>query len=126
MRSHVSRPVAVRQLLAQACRQLSHAGEAWHPTGSVLQRVNATKSQSDPPVTMDEMLSLSDTEGNGQNGGGSFEVTVQGGNQVIRFTEDNVQPRSSVGDIGSPLPGHSQPSPFPIGQNAFGPPGRGF
>ena len=125
-RPHVSRPVAVRVLLAQACRQLSVGGARRHPTQTVLQQVNVMKSPTEPPVSMDEMLGLSETEGSGQNGGGYFEVSDQGRGQLIKFTEDTAQPRGSVGDIGSPLPPHSQPNPFPIGQSAFGPPGRGF
>ena len=125
-RPHLSRPVAVRVLLAQACRQLSAGNETWHPTPNVLQQVNMMKSPTEPPVSMEEMLGLSETEGSPQNGGGSFEVSERGRGQVIKFAEDSAPPRSSVGDIGSPLPSHSQPIPFPIGQSAFGPPGRGF
>jgi hypothetical protein len=81
---------------------------------------------------MDEMLGICDTEGNSQNGGGSFEVLMdKSRGQVVRFVEDSViPPRTSVGDIGSPVLGHSQSmqtSPFGgIGQNSFGPPGRNF
>ncbi|RMZ85875.1 hypothetical protein DV737_g489, partial [Chaetothyriales sp. CBS 132003] len=125
-RPHVSRPFAVRVLLAQACRQLSSTGEAWHPSQAVLHQVNIMKAPNEAPVSVDEMLSLAETEGNAQNGGGSFELTDHGRGVVIKFVEDGAQPRNSVGDIGSPLPHHSQPTPFASGQGAFGLPGRGF
>lgn len=81
---------------------------------------------------MDEMLGICDTEGNPQNGGGSFEVIIDKmRGQVIKFVDDGPGlPRSSVGEIGSPVLGHSQhiqTSPFGgIGPNSFGPPGRSF
>ncbi|RMZ89846.1 hypothetical protein DV736_g2928, partial [Chaetothyriales sp. CBS 134916] len=125
-RPHVSRPFAVRILLVQACRQLSSTGETWHPSQAVLHQVNVMKAPNEAPVSMDEMLSLAETEGNAQNGGGSFELTDQGPGVVIKFIEDGAQPRNSVGDIGSPLPHHSQLTPFPSGQSAFGLPGRGI
>ncbi|KPI34327.1 Stress response protein nst1 [Cyphellophora attinorum] len=128
-RSHMPRPVAVRLMLVEACRHLSMMGESLHPVQQVLQQVEIRRAPGEPSVSMDEMLEICDTEGNGQNGGGSFEVMVdQHRGQVIKFTEDNALPRSSVGDIGSPIPGHSNTAqPFPIGQqSSFGPPGRGF
>lgn len=113
-------------MLVDACRHLGAAGEKLHPVQAVLRQLEALKAPGEPLVSMDEMLGICDTEGNAQNGGGSFEVMMdKSRGQVIKFTEDNVQPRNSVGDIGSPLPGHSQTAAFPMGQS-FGPPGRGF
>lgn len=126
-RSHLPRPVAVRLMLVEACRQMSMAGETLHPVQHALAQLENLKAPGEAPVSMDEMLEICDTEGNGQNGGGSFDVMMdKARGQVIKFTEDNTIPRGSVGDIGSPLPGHSHTAPFPIGQQSFGPPGRGF
>ena len=123
-RSHLPRPIAVRLMLVQACRHLSASGESFHPVQSVLAQLEMMKAPGEPPVSMDEMLGICDTEGNAQNGGGSFEVMMdKTRGQVIKFTEDVAPPRSSVGDIGSPVVSHSQPTSFAVG---FGPPGRGF
>ncbi len=123
-RSHLPRPIAVRLMLVQACRHLSASGEIFHPVQNVLAQLEMMKSPGEPPVSMDEMLGICDTEGNAQNGGGSFEVMMdKAKGQVIKFTEDVAPPRSSVGDIGSPAPSRAQPSAFPVG---FGPPRRGF
>lgn len=125
-RSHLPRPIAVRLMLVEACRQLGAAGETLHPVQALLRQLDMLKGPNEPPVSMDEMLGICDTEGNSQNGGGSFEVMMdKSRGQVVKFTEDNVQPRGSVGDIGSPLPSHSQTASFPMGQS-FGAPGRGF
>jgi hypothetical protein len=113
-------------MLVEACRALGAAGETLHPVQSLLRQLEMLKAPGEPPVSMEEMLGICDTEGNGQNGGGSFEVMMdKSRGQVVKFTEDSIQPRSSVGDIGSPLPSHSQTASFPIGQS-FGAPGRGF
>lgn len=123
-RPHLPRPIAVRLMLVQACRHLASSGEMLHPVQSVLGQLEMMKPGGDPSVSMDEMLGICDTEGNAQNGGGSFEVMMDPSRgQVIKFTEDLAPARSSVGDIGSPVPGLAQPSSFPVG---FGPPGRGF
>lgn len=135
-RSHFPRPIAVRLMLVQACRQLSQLPgantDSYHPVQNVLRQLEALKVPGEPPVSKDEMLGICDTEGNSQNGGGSFEVTLdKARGQVIKFVEDvPSQPRGSVGEIGSPVLGHSQhiqTSPFGgIGPNSFGPPGRSF
>ena len=135
-RSHFPRPISVRLMLVQACRQLSQipgaSPDGYHPVQTVLRQLDTLKSAMEPPISMDEMLGICDTEGNPQNGGGSFEVIIDKmRGQVIKFVDDGPgQPRSSVGEIGSPVLGHSQhiqTSPFGgIGPNSFGPPGRSF
>lgn len=135
-RSHFPRPIAVRLMLVQACRQLSQipgaSADGYHPAQTVLRQLESLKAPGEPPVSMDEMLGICDTEGNPQNGGGSFDVMIdKSRGQVIKFVEDTpVQHRSSVGEIGSPVMAHSQhiqTSPFGgIGASSFGLPGRGF
>lgn len=115
-RSHLPRPILVRQNLVQACRQLSHLPSAnptgFHPATEVLRRLNANlpKDPNESGVSMEEMLLYCDTEGNAQNGGGSFEIITEppsrGQGQAIRFLDDSNNlngPRSIVGDIGSPM-----------------------
>ncbi|KIW10614.1 hypothetical protein PV08_11578 [Exophiala spinifera] len=135
-RSHFPRPIAVRLMLVQACRHLSQtpgsSADGYHPAQAVLRQLEMIKAPGEPHVSMEEMLGICDTEGNPQNGGGSFEVVMdKTRGQVIRFVEDAPVPnRGSVGEIGSPVMGHSQhiqTSPFGgIGTSSFGPPGRSF
>jgi hypothetical protein len=130
-RHHVPRPISVRHMLIQACRTLSATqgatSDGYHPVQTVLRQVEQFKVPGEASVAMDEMLEICDTEGNAQNGGGTFEVhadPVKG--QVIKFSEDvgKSVPRSSVGDIGSPVP--VQSTPFGSIGSGFGPPGRTF
>ena len=131
------RAVTTRLRLAAACQQLASASgsqDRFQPVGAVLQRVNQQKASNEPAISMDEMLDICDTEGNAQNGGGSFEIRndrLKMGDAIsnnpfpmIKFEPDSVAGgRGLVGDIGSPFMGHSQPSPF---GSAVGQPGRGF
>ena len=124
-RSHAPRPVAIRRLLAEACKQLSaapgSAPDGFHPVQNILRQV----ASKEPTLSLDEMLDICDTEGNVQNGGGSFEVRndSQRG-KVVKFEADggNVW-TGTVGDIGSPIVGHSQPATF---GHVFGALGKGF
>ncbi|KAJ9610610.1 Stress response protein nst1 [Cladophialophora chaetospira] len=147
-RPHLPRPIAVRLMLVQACRQLSQipgaSADGHHPVQAVLRQLEGLKAPGEPSVSMDEMLGICDTEGSPQNGGGSFEVVMdKARGQVVKFIEDapSQLPRGSVGEIGSPILGHSQhiqhTSPLggivgqPLSQSAgqssnFGPPGRSF
>ena len=146
-RSHLPRPISVRLMLVQACRQLSQipaaTADGYHPAASVLRQLEILKVPGEASVSMDEMLGICDTEGNSQNGGGSFEVIMEPvRGQLLKYVEDapSQPPRSSVGEIGSPILGHSQhvhhTSPMgsllgqpvgPLGHNSnFGPPGRSF
>lgn len=131
-RSHAPRPVAIRLLLAQACRQLTSAPggapDGFHAVQKVLRQVEQIKPAQESPIPLDELLAICDTEGNPQNGGGNFEVRNEGPRgQFVKFEPDSeFGTRSAVGDIGSPVIGHSQPAAFGgIGQ-AFGGRGHGF
>ena len=115
-------------MLTQACKQLSIPGsDGFVPVQNVLRQVEALKGPGEPPVTMEEMLGICDTEGNAQNGGGFFEVQDTNRGQMVKFeAEGGGADHGSAGDIGSPIVGHGQTAGFGgIGQ-AFGPPGRNF
>lgn len=124
-RSHAPRPVAIRRLLADACKQLSAAPgstpDGFHPVQNVLRQV----APKDPTITLNDLLDICDTEGNAQNGGGSFEVRSDSQRgQLVKFEADNGNAwTGTAGDIGSPMVGHSQPANF---GHAFGAPGKGF
>jgi hypothetical protein len=125
LRSHAPRPVAIRRLLAEACKQLSaapgSAPDGFHPVQHVLRQV----APKEPTISLKDLLDICDTEGNAQNGGGSFEVRndSQRG-QIVKFEADSGNTwTGTVGDIGSPIVGHSQPATF---GHVFGAQGKGF
>ena len=98
------------------------------PVQNLLRQVDLLKAPNEPPISMDEMLAICDTEGNAQNGGGSFDVRKDGvRGQVVKFEPDaGTVGRNSVGDIGSPIQAHSQLALFGGIGPGFGPPGRAF
>ena len=83
------------------------------------------KPGHEAPVPMIEMLEICDTEGNGQNGGGSFSTTPPDqGPILIRYDPGRTGSTSGrgAGDIGSPIVGGAMPA-FG-GQRPFQQPGR--
>lgn len=135
-RSHVPRPISVRLMLVQACRHLSAIssgkGDGYHPAREVLRQVEQLQPPGEPPVSMDEILGICDTEGNVQNGGGMFEVMIDNARgQIIKFVEDSGKGgpglRGGLGDIGSPMaaPGHQVSSFGSIGSGVHHGPGHG-
>lgn len=82
------------------------------------------KPGHEAPVSMPEMLDICDTEGNGQNGGGSFTTHLE--DQVgllIKFDSGrNTSISRGVGDIGSPIAGGGA-MPIIGGQRPFQQPG---
>lgn len=85
----------------------------------VLGQVEQLRATSEPAISLDEMLDICDTEGNPQNGGGSFLIKEDGnGGRYVKFEPDTNSAvsghRGSLvpGDIGSPIPGNSIPAAF--------------
>lgn len=119
LRSAQPRHVTLRQLLCQACKDLTHSVSS---TVDGFISVNAIKSQveaksGDPTVTEQDLLNLCDTEGSSSNGGGTFDIRrdVEGpGKHAVRWVPDandgmNPQYRAvgAPGEIGSPRTGYT-------------------
>ncbi|KAF3491530.1 caldesmon [Arthroderma uncinatum] len=128
--SYPPRPVTIRLLVSQACKQLSAnspGGSGFHSTNQVLRQIEQLNSPLDTPVSLDEMLDICDTEGNPQNGGGSLIVDFAGPRGTfIKFEPDSTSPLSgtkpntSPGDIGSPVSRNSYPANIGSGGGATG------
>ncbi|EEP82502.1 conserved hypothetical protein [Uncinocarpus reesii 1704] len=129
-RAHTSRPVAIRLSVIQACKQLSTASGAdksgYHNVNQILRHVEQSSSPNEPLITLDEMLDICDTEGNAQNGGGSFAIKNEGPRGTfVKFEPDNNSISSSTrgsivpGDIGSPVPSSILPAPPGSGPRQF-------
>jgi len=119
-RPHASRPVTIRLLVSQACKSLSGrdpSANGYHSVQSILAEVERNKPDSEAKVTFDEMMDICDTEGNMQNGGGSFLVKNEGaGRTFVKFEPDasaslpSGRPGIGPGDIGSPVPSNTFPA----------------
>ena len=125
-----SRAVTLRVLVRKACEKLTaqspiNQNLGWHHANDVLREVQMMKSTNEASVHMAEMLEICDTEGNGQNGGGTFMTRTD--DQVgllIRFDsgQNVLMGGRGAGDIGSPIIGGSA-IPAIGGQRSFQQPG---
>lgn len=117
----MTRAVTIRLLVIQACKHLNTLGPqlgtgAYHDVNIVLNQVQQLRSMAEPMISLDEMLDICDTEGNHQNGGGSFSTKEDGTGRYVKFEPDTNSAaaghRGSIvpGDIGSPVPGNSHPT----------------
>ncbi|PYH43311.1 putative stress response protein Nst1 [Aspergillus saccharolyticus JOP 1030-1] len=117
-RAHTSRPVTIRLLVIQACKQLnmmspSKGATGYHDVKVVLRQVEQLRSPSEPSISLKEMLDICDTEGNTQNGGGSFSIRNDETGEYVKFEPDTNSAssghRGSIvpGEIGSPIPSSS-------------------
>ncbi|KAF2191443.1 hypothetical protein K469DRAFT_732813 [Zopfia rhizophila CBS 207.26] len=121
----------VRRMLCEACKTLA---ARQHPTpdgfydmNDLFHQIDQIRNSSDPPIKNDEIVTACDIFGDSANGGGSLvckEVGPNSGRLAIKF-EESEGPAAALGEIGSPIPGHSVPvsgiggRPFPSlgGQN---------
>ncbi|KAL4928400.1 putative stress response protein Nst1 [Aspergillus undulatus] len=129
-RAHTSRPVAIRLLIVQACKQLSTMSpskgtDGYHDVKAVLRQVEQLRPLNEPAIPLKEMLDICDTEGNPQNGGGSFSIKSNSNGDLVKFEPDTNSTttghRGSIapGEIGSPIPSSTVPA---IGGIGFGTP----
>ncbi|PWY92516.1 hypothetical protein BO70DRAFT_425205 [Aspergillus heteromorphus CBS 117.55] len=120
-RAHTSRPVTIRLLVIQACKQLnamspSKGGGGYHDVNVVLRQVDQLRPPGEPSISLKELLVICDTEGNTQNGGGTFSIRSDETGEFVKFEPDTNSAssghRGSIvpGEIGSPVPSSSLPA----------------
>ena len=127
--------MTIRLLVTQACKQLTannltKSDNGFHNVDAVLRQVEQLKPANEGPIQLKEMLDICDTEGNAQNGGGSFTVRAEGSRGTfVKFEADDIVPMNgrggaAPGEIGSPIVGSSMPA-FGVAR-PFQPPGLGI
>lgn len=116
-----NRPLSIRLAVCQACKQLTArepSSDNYFPVESVLRQVEANRLILDSPITFKEVEEICETEGDAHNGGGFLharhDASISGG-LAVKFEPDAGTPKSgrppqSLGEIGSPMPGHSVPA----------------
>ena len=79
----------------------------------MLRQVELLKSGHEGPISLRELLDISDTEGNSQNGGGSFTVeNYEPNGFYIKFQPGynmSIGARGAAREIGSPVPSFYAP-----------------
>ncbi|KAI1453453.1 hypothetical protein F4805DRAFT_443248 [Annulohypoxylon moriforme] len=114
MRTSQPRSITIRQILVSSCKDLeTHTPD---PDGyidlpAIKAHVASINLPGQDPVSDVELLDMCETEGNSQNGGGSFDIRRDSAGKVtaIRFEAD----------------GGSTPAPFPLNVGAPGAAGIG-
>ena len=117
----------LRRLLCEVCKDMAESSkhdrgvssdsggaDGFLPLDPVKSRVEALAQQRGEPFHPDELSKLYDTEGDGKNGGGIFEVrrdSASGEVTAIRWIPDQLESLFSrmrkVGEISSPVLGSS-------------------
>lgn len=94
----------------------SKGGGGYHDVNVVLRQVEQLQSPTEPAISLKEILDICDTEGNTQNGGGSFSIKSDETGEYVKFEPDTNSAasghRGSIvpGEIGSPIPSSSVPA----------------
>lgn len=112
--------------MIQALKHLSAVSpskgtDGYHDVNAVLRQVDQLRPPNEPAIPLKEMIDICDTEGNAQNGGGSFSIKTGNDGQLVKFEPDTNSRvsghRGSIapGEIGSPIPSSTVPSFSGIG-----------
>ncbi|KAF3036470.1 Stress response protein nst1 [Didymella heteroderae] len=126
------RIVWLRRMICAACKMVAArqpTQDGYVDASEVHQQIDNLRSPSEPAVTPEEMKEACDIIDIKQtNGGGSLEYRESGPGRLshIKFVE-MAPPPATLGEIGSPVPGHSvlvggfgNPRPFPgLGPQGF-------
>ena len=125
------RPLAIRLAVIHACKQLvlnspGRSNSGFNNVSQVHQQVAQIMPPNEPAVSLHEMLEICDTEGNAQNGGGSFIIQNEGPRGMFVKFESGQDRAPSMGGLGGIGPGQIG-SPTIGGVQPFGHIGkRGF
>lgn len=128
------RPITVRLLVCQACRTLSHQTSGvdggFHDFKDIVRiATESARQMHEVAVHPHEVRNILDTEGDAQNGGGSFVVRnhVTTARTLVKWVPEvpeqgigGGRTGLGLGEIGSPLPGHSIPALGGLGLGARG------
>ncbi|KXT00214.1 hypothetical protein AC578_7006 [Pseudocercospora eumusae] len=126
----MSRPLAIRIAICQACKQLSASsrgeGDKFHNVDVLLRQIEANRPPLDAMPTLQEIEAICETEGDSQNGGGELSIkhNEAEGSYAVKWEADASTPDQSrghtgLGEIGSPMPSKTSPA------TGFGAPGMG-
>lgn len=99
------RPVTVRLMLVQACKDLeNHATDANGFIDILVVKGHVDSINTSDPVSETEILSMCETEGNSQNGDGSFDIRQEkkSGKTFIRYDRSGGTPSMAIRNVGAP------------------------
>lgn len=127
------RIVWLRRMVCTACKMVAArqpTQDGYVDASEVHQQIDSLRNPIEPAVTPEEIKEACDIiDGTQTNGGGSLEYKESGPGRLshIKFVDIAAPPPATLGEIGSPVPGHSvlvggfgTPRPFPgLGPQGF-------
>lgn len=123
-RTSISRPVSVRLMVCQACKQLAQSNpnaDGFYDILTVIRIIdNSIRGPADAPVAESEVVDICETEGDSHNGGGFLrKKDSPEGLVAVKYEPDTANSAGGIripgqglhglGEIGSPVPVHSTP-----------------
>ncbi|KAK0662900.1 Stress response protein NST1 [Lasiodiplodia hormozganensis] len=131
-RQSISRPVSVRLMVCQACKQLAQSQpkpDGFYDMPTIIRTIESSvRGLTDAPVQEHEVIDICETEGDAHNGGGFLrKKDGPDGTVEVKFEPDSANSAGGIripgqgalhglGEIGSPVPSHS--TPFGMGVSA--------
>jgi hypothetical protein len=109
------RLVWLRRVICNACKMLHRqaGADGYIDANEVQQQLDSSRDPREPVISQEELKEACDIiDGTHNNGGGSLEYKQLGDGRLshIKFI-DTAGPPPALGEIGSPIPGHSMPVP---------------
>ena len=107
------RIVWLRRMVCTACKMVAArqpTQDGYVDASEVHQQIDSLRNPSEPAVTPEEIKEACDIIDSTQtNGGGSLEYKESGPGRLshIKFVDIAAPPPATLGEIGSPVPGHS-------------------
>ncbi|KAH7139427.1 salt tolerance down-regulator-domain-containing protein, partial [Dendryphion nanum] len=119
------RIIWVRRLLCQTCKSMARQSgpDGFLDISDVRHQLEAARNPTEQAPSSLEIREACDIFGDAANGGGILdfkETSPNSGNiSHIKFVEDRGPPPAALGEIGSPVPGHSVPAGSGFGGRPF-------
>jgi hypothetical protein len=118
------RVVWIRRLLCNACKALAirQSPDGYIDANELYHQIDSGRSATEPMISWPEVKEACDIFGDPSNGGGQLEykeaVPNSGQLSHIKLIESGT-PTAALGEIGSPVPGHSMPVGSGFGGRIF-------
>ncbi|KAF2202365.1 hypothetical protein GQ43DRAFT_313833 [Delitschia confertaspora ATCC 74209] len=113
--SEPPRLVTIRRIVCNICKALAArqpSQDGYYDVNDICEQAQTMRAPAESQITTDEIIEACDIFGDASNGGGSLEykeVPPNSRRYAIKF-EESGGPTAALGEIGSPLPGHSIPA----------------
>jgi len=101
-------------MVCNACKGLASrqsSADGYYSLDDVYSQLEALRSLNEPVPSLGDIIEVCDILGDASNGGGSLEMKTSPTDNAEHFIKfvDTGMATPSLGEIGSPVPGHSVP-----------------